>query len=539
MKKFSKILMSGLAALCLWACSDEANVSRPADAENDVYVEFGVQLMQGSGSRSETTDKEDENGSNSDDGAEVGKNYENSVKEILLVLTKADGSPIVSQHLDVEPKEDGKYPSLVTTLDRSALEAYKKGEIYVYAFCNPTSTIDINDLTHSTHKLSGKPKLLTDNDEIWKKDAFLMSNHNLVKVANSTPNTVWKWEQYTETNRLSLGIISVERACARFDFKENCYPAGEASNTYVLESDKGVKVQLTDMVMVNISKSFYYLRRVSENGLADNIELCGQETPNNYVVDTDAGNKNGNVGETYKKDYFFNNFLSNSREEWEDEFTSISSLAEEDNDDSWNAGHNRNGYKIWRYATENTIPAPNSNQKNGISTGVIFKGKLQFDKSTYGVTDNQPIYVYNNVLYGTWEKVKDAANAPNADESLKAAFDQIGATPASGADFGRAGFTVLKPNGSGDYEMYYCYWNRHNDNSDPNLMGPMEFAVVRNNVYKLTVNKINGYGHPTSSDPKEDPDPLDPNNPDERNDLYIEVTVEVRPWVVRINDIEF
>lgn len=87
--------------------------------------------------------------------------------------------------------------------------------------------------------------------------------------------------------------------------------------------------------------------------------------------------------------------------------------------------------------------------------------------------------------------------------------------------------------------MYYCYWNRHNDNNDPNLMGPMEFAVVRNNVYKLMVNKINGYGHPTSPGPKDDPDPFDPNNPDERNDLYIEVTVEVRPWVVRINDIEF
>ena len=32
-----------------------------------------------------------------------------------------------------------------------------------------------------------------------------------------------------------------------------------------------------------------------------------------------------------------------------------------------------------------------------------------------------------------------------------------------------------------------------NDNNDPNLMGPMEFAVVRNNVDKLMVNKINGY----------------------------------------------
>ena len=68
---------------------------------------------------------------------------------------------------------------------------------------------------------------------------------------------------------------------------------------------------------------------------------------------------------------------------------------------------------------------------------------------------------------------------------------QIGETPAADAEFGKAGFTVLRPNGSGDYEMYYCYWNRHNDNNDPNLMGPMEFAVVRNNVYKLMVNKIN------------------------------------------------
>lgn len=538
MKKFSKILMSGLAAFCLWVCSDEANVSQPVDAESDVYVEFGVQLMQGSGSRSETTDEEDGNGSNSSDGAEVGKDYENSVKEILLVLTKADGSLIVSQRLDVEPKNDGKYPKLVATLDRSALEAYRTGEIYAYAFCNPTSSINASDLKNSIHTLSEEPEL-TDNDEIWKKGAFLMSNHNLVKVANSTPTTTWNWEQYTETNRLFLGTISVERACARFDFKASSYPTTEAANTYVLESTNKVKVLLTDMVMVNISKSFYHLRRVSADGLANNIDLCGQETSNNYVVDTDAKEKNGIAEETYKSNYFYNNFLSKSSDEWKDKFTPISSLTEEDNDNSWNTGGNRNGYKIWRYATENTIPAPISNQKNGISTGVIFKGKLDFNKSTYGVTSNQPIFVYNNVLYGTWEKVMAAANDPNADKSLKAAFDQIGANPVAGTDFAQAGFTVFKPNTAGDYEMYYCYWNRHNDNGDPNKMGMMEFAVVRNNVYKLMVNKINGYGHPTSSDPKEDPDPFDPNNPDERNDLYIEVTVEVRPWVVRINDIEF
>ena len=101
--------------------------------------------------------------------------------------------------------------------------------------------------------------------------------------------------------------------------------------------------------------------------------------------------------------------------------------------------------KIWRYATENTIPAPNSNQKNGISTGVIFKGKLQFNKSTYGVTGDQPIFVYNNVLYGTWEKVKDVANAANADESLRAAYAQIGETPAADAEFGKSRIHCFTP----------------------------------------------------------------------------------------------
>lgn len=103
--------MSGLAALCLWACSDEANIlSRPMLA-NDVYVRFGVQLMQGNKFGSTTTDGEDGNGSNST-GAEVGKNYENSVKEILLVLTKADGSLIVSQRLDVDLKRMENTPDL-------------------------------------------------------------------------------------------------------------------------------------------------------------------------------------------------------------------------------------------------------------------------------------------------------------------------------------------------------------------------------------------------------------------------------------------
>ena len=68
-------------------------------------------------------------------------------------------------------------------------------------------------------------------------------------------------------------------------------------------------------------------------------------------------------------------------------------------------------------------------------------------------------------------------------------------------------------------------------------MGPMEFAVVRNNVYKLAVTGINKLGHPRISD--NDQDPVAPDDPDESGDVYLTLSVEVLPWTVRINNIEF
>ncbi|MCH5332096.1 MAG: Mfa1 fimbrilin C-terminal domain-containing protein, partial [Alistipes sp.] len=87
------------------------------------------------------------------------------------------------------------------------------------------------------------------------------------------------------------------------------------------------------------------------------------------------------------------------------------------------------------------------------------------------------------------------------------------------------------------YYCYYFYWNRHNDNLKSGEMGRMEFATVRNNVYKLSVTKIGQLGHPRN--PKNDPDPVIPEDPDEDPTHYIQVQVEVLPWVVRVNNIEF
>ena len=87
------------------------------------------------------------------------------------------------------------------------------------------------------------------------------------------------------------------------------------------------------------------------------------------------------------------------------------------------------------------------------------------------------------------------------------------------------------------YYCYYFYWMRHNDNGLSGKMGPMEFATVRNNVYKLAVTNIGSIGHPR--DTRRDPDPVDPGDPDEEPERSIQVEVNVLPWVVRVNNIEF
>lgn len=75
-------------------------------------------------------------------------------------------------------------------------------------------------------------------------------------------------------------------------------------------------------------------------------------------------------------------------------------------------------------------------------------------------------------------------------------------------------------------DSYYPYWIRHANNGNPNVMGIMEFGIVRNNIYDLTVEGINGYGFVT---------PV-PSTPDENPDLRINVVLYVKDWTLRKND---
>ena len=108
------------------------------------------------------------------------------------------------------------------------------------------------------------------------------------------------------------------------------------------------------------------------------------------------------------------------------------------------------------------------------------------------------------------------------------------------AELVKAGFTIYTPTNVNNKPVYYCYyiyWNRHNDNGQNTIMGRMEFASVRNNVYKLSVNKVLRLGHPGETG--NDPYPPKPGTPDEEDEFWLEVECNILPWEVRINNIEF
>lgn len=75
-------------------------------------------------------------------------------------------------------------------------------------------------------------------------------------------------------------------------------------------------------------------------------------------------------------------------------------------------------------------------------------------------------------------------------------------------------------------ECYYTYWIKHQNNNNSQKTVPMENSIVRNNIYDLTVNGINGLGFARSMVP-------DPQDPTEDGRQLLNVELHVKNWLVR------
>ena len=532
MKKLASFFVAAMMIISATSC-ENLFFGKEKNMGDMVYFTFEVETPQ---TRSQTDTEGNDTYVSSTDGTEAGTDAENNINDVQLIFADQNGNYITDADISSKVGTRGQY---VVAFKSEELETNAGKTVEVYLQCNtPKVTVDGGANTPSNINFLDATFDATDTETYAKANAFYMTNAQAVSF--NIPSDL---KPYTsETTPLDLGIIVVERAAARFDIG----PASTESKTYNTSVGgykvvDGLYIKLTDIAMVNISENQYYYRRVSADGSNNNEVISGVEMPNNYVVDVDWATKrayNGSntpgdfvAGTTYEE---FRTSMSDSK--W---WTSLSSLNQDDSYDG--------SYKIWRYTSENTLPAVAGTPATPVtatmnnSTGVVFRGKLVVTEAladadlknglsnpqTYGT-----IYAYDDVILGNWARVKALAEtAGNEDKAFSIAYKAAMALGGE-AKAKECGFVPYTPNSNG-YEMVYLYWNRHNDNKDNTENGVMEFATVRNNVYKLAVDEITKLGYPFNGDTPPGDTKV------EQEEVFFKVRVKVLPWVVRKNAIEF
>lgn len=333
-----------------------------------------------------------------------------------------------------------------------------------------------------------------------------------------------------------------------------------ASLTYQTNADAPTRewyVKLEGYALVNLSKSVYYVRHTTSsstglpeafgklNGI-DNYLYTPYWNEKNSVSLSDVDEANETIANA---DEWFYNTLADVSEEskgltisggtimngsvaatyYKPLSSLISESASVDGNGSQHTDVSSLGLgKRMAYCFENSTDI--NHQMHGISTGISFVARIYEDASC-ATPLNGPLYKYSNYLFDSLKAIEESFGSTLSDD-----FKELVQKEEAGTEITREDLAGLPENISlynGNFCYYYTTEIKHYDNGDNASLGNMEFAIMRNNIYSLAVSDINMIG-----DPFVDPTPNIPNEyPKAKTALNVQV--EILPWIVRYNDIEF
>ena len=310
--------------------------------------------------------------------------------------------------------------------------------------------------------------------------------------------------------------VDLERTVAKITLKGS--GSADSNNTFVFnttngESENIATVKINSYRMVNLHNTAFMFRHKSVNdftlgsnpGYAYGDLLTGSE----YIMDPRTVDKKFIVidGEVS---------LPSDYTEWYEttDFTNVTS------------GTNA---LIIGYCQENIMHK--DAQKKGYGTAVEFTASItpvasKIANSSF-YTAGSDLFYYNGKLYVTYAEVKTVIDAAFSSTALPT-WDGISTESTEGV----AAISAMKTYGVtmfAEGKCTYQYYIKHMDNANSNVMGIMEFAIVRNNVYNVNVTGVSKLGKGITdpgTDPKEDIETT----------ISLEVTLTVKPWIVRAND---
>ena len=517
--------MASLAAGCAQEDIDTAP-SGGGGMSASSYVSLSFASQQSTPTRSNPT------GGEQGDGDETGQDYENEIKSAVAFFYQGSGTDGVNS--------SGTTPIMaVATFNVGSPTEPGNGIDRTYT--TTPQQVDLDDGTYNVLVVAnpgadwwtGQSLTLADVRNHIQTTAWTASESGYSDfVMTSAADATLTLNSNPESDP-AKATVNVERMAARLDYK------AEASYTCTDPAYPNATVKITGAALVNnLTAGSYIIKRVADDVNGTNLSYLGNETADendaatNYVLDPWTASKNGNLYGTW--------FMNGS------------------SDPNWWAGYVQPGTSVsdgWLrigYTLENTTAADAAG--SDYSTGVVFKAKFnpqgvanyqggatffalgthlfasmedmmtyvygadfsQFDDKIDACTDwasvktfaaslldNDPSG-YKAFLLGQDEaqdlaQVKESLKwsaymlsncgySASLNETYKVELDQNGIVTRN----------ALQSYGVRTYEdatCYYTWWVRHSNDNNDETKGIMEYAIVRNNIYKLTVNSIYSLGN--------------------------------------------
>lgn len=516
------LLVASLAAGCAQEDIDTAP-SGGGGMSASSYVSLSFASQQSTPTRSNPT------GGEQGDGDETGQDYENKIKSAVAFFyqgnngVNGDGTTqinaAVSFNVGSTMSGDRTYTTSPQQVD------LENGTYNVIVVANP-----------GADWWTGQSLTLDDVRNHIQTTAWTASGSDYSDfVMTSAADATLTLNSNPESDP-AKATVNVERMAARLDYK------AEASYTCTDPAYTGATVEITGAALVNnLTAGSYIIKRVADDVNGTNLSYLGNETADengaatNYVLDPWTASKNGNLYGTW--------FMNGSSDpNWWAGYvqpgTPVSDGAE-----TWQ----RIGYTL-----ENTTAADAAG--SDYSTGVVFKatfhpkgvanyqnGATFFALGTHLFASMEDMMTY---VYGAdfsqfddkidacdnWASVKtfaaslldndpsgykaflqgqdEAQDLAQVKESLKWSAYMLSNCGYSASlnetykvELDQNGIVTrnaLQSYGVRTYEdatCYYTWWVRHSNDNNDETKGIMEYAIVRNNIYKLTVNSIYSLGN--------------------------------------------
>ena len=545
MKRLKYMSMMGLAALLLttWsACSDDTDIpggENPEEAR--AYTTVTIAVPNGvAETRAGTTADTDDN------TTEAGSEDEYKVKTANLYLFPGGagssfGSATLKEIISINQftqmtasTADAK--TIVWTSKKTALTP---GDYRIYIVVNGT----VNGVT------DGSKNSLTEADFLAKTTAdatgviAAVPEAGLVMASRSPKSdnmntlpyiaqTITKDPEQTiaATVERMMGKITVTAGGANVASAANVYTSFSSTVTAISNI---TNITLKGYSVVNARKEGYYFRHVDKESTATNplteANYGNSTTSLPYVVDP----------KTYSKTYSGTPAaLAGSYADWYLQGSGAFDLL---SFGSFGGTYTAMpGYssaaaetKVAAYCHENTMLK--DKQKNGYTTGIVFKAEIAPSKmmqkkaGSGGVEENSTFTSMSEIFYHSGIFYKDIAALKEAGVLLA---DGTTSSSASGApaDLKKNDVQCFKKGSAdGKFVCYYPYWIKHIP-SENTAEDVMEFGIVRNNVYKVTVTGIQGVGKDGVTE-----DIITDTETDDPTTVLLNVKLSIKPWTVRAN----